>query len=128
MLHALLSNCVYKRGTLYPAYNKLFDLLAKGPEGIIGWETRRPTQAFCNPRRRNQLHRKLFLLLPLAVSSPFRIFRFFADFIPFLQAMCHTDLPHERSHFPLKHSTCKLLVSTNAGETESVHRHADFQV
>jgi site-specific DNA recombinase len=32
MLNALLSNCTYKRGTLYPTYKKPFDLLANGAQ------------------------------------------------------------------------------------------------
>jgi hypothetical protein len=30
MLNGLPSNCTYKRGNLYPIYNKPFDLLAEG--------------------------------------------------------------------------------------------------
>ena len=30
MLNVLLSNCTYKRGSLFPTYNKPFDLLANG--------------------------------------------------------------------------------------------------
>jgi hypothetical protein len=30
MLNALLSNCTYEQGNLYPTYNKRFDLLVNG--------------------------------------------------------------------------------------------------
>ena len=30
MLNAVLWNCTYKRGTLYPTYHKPFDILAEG--------------------------------------------------------------------------------------------------